>query len=112
MRKLILALLLIVVVCSATENKLQLSVYGEAYNKPFEQTAYADCRLTYYRWAKIASPYLALTKYTTFGEVNPIYGIGLVRNWQINRLFIDLSTQVYNDNTFRFNAYFIVDIIK
>lgn len=106
-----LLILLIAIVCSAGPT-LQLSVYGEAFNKPFENTAYLDCRLSTFKWDNIVTPYLALTKYTTLGEVGPLYGFGLAKNWTKDRFFIDLSSTVYNDKTFRFMVFTTFNIIQ
>lgn len=91
---------------------LQLSVYGEAFNTPFEQTAYLDCRLNCHRWQEAISPYIALTKYTTFGEITPLYGIGIDKIWSKDRFFVDASTTFYSDKTWRFMVFTTVDILK
>ena len=106
----LLFLFLALTACNA--GKLQLSIYGEAFNTPFNETAYLDCRLSCFQWQNIIVPYLALTKYTTFNEVSPMYGIGLAKNYSKDRFFIDFSTTLYNDKTARFMVFTTFDIIK
>lgn len=112
MLKFLLTLLMLVASNLFAGPTLQLSVYGEAFSTPFEQTAYLDCRLNCHRWQEVASPYLALTKYTTFGEVTPLYGIGVDKIWTKGRVFIDASTTFYTDKTLRFMIFTTVDILK
>ena len=68
--------------------------------------------MSYFQWQNIAVPYLALTKYTTYSEVDPLYGIGVARSWSKDRFFIDFSTTLYNDRTARFMVFTTVDILK
>jgi hypothetical protein len=106
-----LLILLIAVACNAGP-RLQLSVYGEAFSTPFDETAYLDCRLNCQKWQEVVTPYIAFTKYTTFSEVTPLYGLGLDKTWAKDRFFVEASTAFYNDKTWRFMLFTTVDVLK